>query len=87
MCLAVERTSFLISFNLAALSDFQLLSLYSGCEVLGYVKSVQDVGTEDVDLETFTREQVSREIMLLLVGTGTMLRSNDLRCASTFDRW
>ncbi|CAM9540407.1 unnamed protein product [Ectocarpus sp. 4 AP-2014] len=41
----------------------KLLSLYSGCEVLGYVKSVQDVGTEDVDLETFTREQVEANIV------------------------
>ncbi|CAN0042708.1 unnamed protein product [Ectocarpus sp. 6 AP-2014] len=41
----------------------KLLSLYSGCEVLGYVKAVQDVGTADVDLETFTREQVEANIV------------------------
>ncbi len=42
------------------LSILQMLSLYSGCEVLGYVKSVQDVGTDAVDLDAFTREQVGR---------------------------
>lgn len=39
----------------------QMLSLYSGCEVLGYVKSVQDVGTDAVDVDAFTREQVGGE--------------------------
>lgn len=38
---------------------WQMLQLYCGCEVLGYVKSVQDVGTDDVDVESFTREQAS----------------------------
>ena len=41
-----------------ALLLIQMLKLYCGCEVLGYVKSVQDVGTDDVDLNSFTREQV-----------------------------
>lgn len=37
-----------------------MLNLYSGCEVLGYVKSVQDVGTDNVDLDAFTREEVGQ---------------------------
>ena len=46
---------------LTLLRLLQMLTLYCGCEVLGYVKSVQDVGTDDVDLDTFTREQVGDE--------------------------
>lgn len=37
-----------------------MLELYCGCEVLGYVKSVQHEGTDAVDLNAFTREQVRR---------------------------
>lgn len=50
---------------------FQMLSLYSGCEVLGYVKSVQDVGTDVVDLDTFTREEVraaAAAVVLIVLG-------------------
>lgn len=37
-----------------------MLELYCGCEVLGYVKSVQHEGTDAVDLNAFTREQVRK---------------------------
>ena len=48
----------------------QMLTLYCGCEVLGYVKSVQDVGTDDVDLNNFTRDQVIPDTGALLACEG-----------------
>ncbi|CAM9989613.1 unnamed protein product [Phaeothamnion confervicola] len=41
----------------------KVLDMYCGCEVLGYVKSVQDVSVEGVDLDTFTREEVEANMV------------------------
>ncbi|KAG5188833.1 chorismate synthase [Tribonema minus] len=41
----------------------KILDLYCGCEVLGYVKAVQDVVAEDVDPNTFTRDQVEDSLV------------------------
>ena len=41
----------------------KVLDLYCGCEVLGYVKSVQDVTTDSVDVDAFTREDVEANIV------------------------
>lgn len=44
--------------------NVQMLHLYCGCEVLGYVKSVQHESTDAVDLNEFTQEEVRGTIRL-----------------------
>jgi len=41
----------------------KILHMYCGCEILGYVKSVQDVVAENVDIDEFTREQVEESLV------------------------
>jgi chorismate synthase len=41
----------------------KVLEMYSGCEILGYVKAVQEISADEVDVESFTREEVEANIV------------------------